>query len=215
MGHRKLTRPDASPSAPIPNGVTGPDRSSRSVLRPRILLYSHDTMGIGHVRRNLLIAQALTAPPVSATVLLIAGAREAGAFSLPPNVDCLTLPSLHKTECGQYQPRTLGLALPDLIQLRGQSIAAAVKAFDPLVFIADKEPRGAIGELGPALKILRARNRTRCVLGIRDVLDDADTVRREWANADNEAVLREFYDAVWVYGDPTIYDPIKEYGFEA
>src|SRR5215470_10233315 len=70
--------------------------------RPRVMLYSHDTMGIGHVRRNLLIAQAIAAPPVSATVLLVAGAREASAFSLPPDVDCLTLPSLHKTESGHY-----------------------------------------------------------------------------------------------------------------
>src|SRR5262245_35394626 len=87
MGHGNSTRPNVSPPAPSPNGVTRPDRGSHTFQRPRVLLYSHDTMGIGHVRRNLLIAQALTAPPVSATVLLVAGAREAGAFSLPPDVD--------------------------------------------------------------------------------------------------------------------------------
>jgi predicted glycosyltransferase len=77
----------------------------------------------------------------------------------------------------------------------------------------DKEPRGAVGELGPALRALRARGRTRCVLGLRDVLDDPATVRREWAAAGNEEAIREHYQAVWVYGDPTVYDPVREYRF--
>src|SRR4051794_16660339 len=88
--------------------------------RLRVALYSHDTMGIGHMRRNLLIAQALAAPPVSATVLLIAGAREAAAFTMPPGVDCLTLPSLYKTADGRYQSRALGLSLDELIDLRSR-----------------------------------------------------------------------------------------------
>jgi predicted glycosyltransferase len=71
----------------------------------RIALYSHDTMGIGHLRRNLLIAQVLAGPPGSATILLIAGAREAGAFALPSGVDCLTLPALYKTATGRYESR--------------------------------------------------------------------------------------------------------------
>ena len=35
------------------------------------------------------------------------------------------------------------------------------------------------------------------------------------AAARNPDVLAEQYDAVWVYGDPTIYDPVTEYGFGA
>jgi len=62
----------------------------------RIALYSHDTMGIGHMRRNLLIAQTLAHSPAPAAILLIAGAHELNAFGVPPGVDCLTLPSLRK-----------------------------------------------------------------------------------------------------------------------
>jgi predicted glycosyltransferase len=174
----------------------------------RVALYSHDTMGIGHVRRNLLIGQALAAAPLSASVLLVAGAREAGLFALPPGVDCVTVPALYKGADGRYQPRSLGLSLAELIDLRGRAIAAALRAFAPDVLIVDKEPRGALGELEPALEALRGR--ARCVLGLRDVLDEPATVRREWASAGNEAAVREHYDAVWVYGDPAVYDVVRE-----
>ncbi|HMA18728.1 MAG TPA: glycosyl transferase family 28, partial [Thermoanaerobaculia bacterium] len=72
--------------------------------RPRIALYSHDTMGLGHMRRNLLIAHAVAREPLGAAVLLIAGARRATAFSLPPGTDVLTLPSLRKEIDSRYRP---------------------------------------------------------------------------------------------------------------
>jgi predicted glycosyltransferase len=177
-----------------------------------VVLYSHDTMGIGHMRRNLLIAQTLAAPPVSATVLLIAGACEASAFVMPPDVDCLTVPSLTKSGTGQYRARALSLSLREVIALRAQTIASAVSAFAPDVFIADKEPRGVADELAPTLELLRSRGRTRCVLGLRDVLDDPATIRREWRAAGHETAIRDYYQAVWVYGDPAVYDLAAEYG---
>src|SRR5262249_5364009 len=62
---------------------------------------------------------------------------------------------------------------------------------------------------------LRADGLTRCVLGLRDVLDDPATVRREWNEAANEEAVRDYYDAVWVYGDPRVYDPVREYRFSS
>jgi predicted glycosyltransferase len=124
------------------------------------------------------------------------------------------LPALRKEGNGQYQARHLDLSLDELIGLRGRSIAAALEAFAPDVFIVDKVPRGAVNELDPALKSLRQNKRTRWVLGLRDVLDDPATVRREWDEADSDEVVRDDYDAVWVYGDPAVYDPVTEYGFD-
>src|SRR5713101_4961702 len=72
----------------------------------RVALYSHDTMGMGHMRRNLLIAQTL-ARSCRASVLLLAGAQEAAAFPLPPGVDCLALPAIMKQD-STYQTRRLG-----------------------------------------------------------------------------------------------------------
>jgi predicted glycosyltransferase len=168
-------------------------------------------MGIGHVRRNLLIAQTLVSSARRASILLIAGAHEAGAFVMPPNVDCLTLPKINKDRNGRHKSGRLGVALRELVQLRARAIAVTLESFKPDVFIVDKVPRGAMLELEPALEMLRAGGRTRCVLGLRDVLDDPTSVRREWHELGNEQAIRDYYDAVWVYGDPRVYDALAEY----
>jgi predicted glycosyltransferase len=195
--------------ASITPGKVAPNGNATSPVR--IALYSHDAMGIGHMRRNLLIAGALAEGLAPASILLIAGARQLSAYSLPQGVDCLTLPSLRKAGNGQYQVRQLDVPLKDLIALRARVLAAALGAFTPDVLIVDKVPRGVLYELDPTLAALRRNGRVRCVLGLRDVLDDPDTVRREWVEFEYDKAIREYYDAIWVYGDPLVCDPVAEY----
>jgi predicted glycosyltransferase len=182
----------------------------------RIALYSHDTMGIGHMRRNLLIAQVLAQSAAKGrepVILLIAGGREMCAFGLPAGTDCLTLPALDKENNGQYRARRWDMSLKELLNLRSRSIAASLCGFTPDVLIVDKVPRGAGGELEQALQELHAEGRTRYVLGLRDVLDDPETVRREWKESRAEEAISRFYDAVWIYGDRRVFDPVMEYQF--
>jgi predicted glycosyltransferase len=186
-----------------------------SVRKLRVVLYSHDAMGMGHMRRNLLLAQTLAGPPIDASVLLITGAHEANAFAIPAGADCLTLPAMRKGLDGQYNSRSLALPLSHLIDIRAAAIRAAVEAFSPDLMIVDKVPRGAFRELDATLAHLRRRRGARCVLGLRDVLDEPEVVRREWAEAGNTEAIRELYDAVWIYGDPTVYDLLREYDMPA
>jgi len=181
----------------------------------RIALYSHDTMGLGHMRRNVLLAQALERSRLQAVVLIIAGAREASLVTAATGVDCVALPSLRKDEGGHYHPRHLKVSLPEILRLRAKTTRAALEAFDPDILIVDNVPRGALRELDSVLEWLRAKRRTRLVLGLRDVLDDPVPLQAEWARAQNEDAVRSFYDAVWVYGDPAVYESVREYGFAA
>lgn len=178
----------------------------------RIALYSHDTMGLGHARRNGLIASALAAPPLKAEVLLITGTREAGTFPLPAGVDCVTLPAYRKHLDGRYTPRSLIRGTASLTSLRARLIEVALAQFAPDVFIVDNVPRGALNELDTVLVGLRALGRTRCVLGLRDILDEPSAVRRQWAELGNEAVIERFFDAVWVYGDARVNNVVEAYG---
>lgn len=179
--------------------------------RPRIALYSHDTMGLGHIRRNLLLAQALSGAALDADILLITSAREAGSFQLPEGVDCLILPSLTKGPNGDYQARRLHLPLKALITMRAQILLSTIRSFKPDLFIVDNVARGVEGELDTTLSHLRTRG-TRCVLGLRDIRDDAKAVCREWARQGFEEAVSHYYDQIWVYGDPSICDPRTEYG---
>jgi predicted glycosyltransferase len=198
-------RQEATPRLPTLNhGATRPRR---------IVLYSHDTQGLGHMRRNLLLAQALLSLSPRPNILLIGGARELGALSIPEGIDCLTLPALGKGGDGAYHPRSLSISLRRIIELRAGAIAAAVASFDPDLLIADKVPLGAFGELEPALAWLRERGKARTVLGLREVLDEPAVARREWAESGAEAAIAAYYDQIWVYGDRRVYDPVVEYGF--
>lgn len=188
-------------------------RAARRNLR--VALYSHDTMGIGHMRRNLLIAETLMRCRGLAGGLIVAGAREAAALVMPAGVDCLTLPAFRKHRGGGYRSRSLGMPLEDLVFLRARTIRAAIEAYQPDVFIVDKVPRGHGGELELTLETLRRRGRTRCVLGLRDVLDSPSRVRCEWHQDASDEAVENYYDTVWVYGDPAVYDPVREYGFSA
>lgn len=181
--------------------------------QPRIALYSHDTMGLGHFRRNLLLAQAFVRPPLSAAVLLVSGMREAGRFTLPTGADLVTLPGWRKDADGRYAPRGLPGGTSALASLRGAVIDAALEKFRPDVFVVDNAPRGAEGELAPVLKALRKRGATRCVLGLRDILDEPGAVRRQWWRTRCYEAAGAWFDAIWVYGDPAVCRADREYGF--
>jgi predicted glycosyltransferase len=146
---------------------------------------------------------------------MVTEAREASAFvnCMPPGLDCLTLPGLSKGVDGACRPRYLDLPLKEVIVLRGRTIRAALKEFEPNLLIVDNLPRGAYRELDPALKHLKAAGHTRCVLGLRDVLDEPWSVHRDWFRWRFDEAIEEFYDAIWVYGDPAIYNMIDEYRF--
>ena len=182
--------------------------------RCRVAFYSHDTMGLGHMRRNLLLAQALRHSSLHAQALMVAGAREATLVTTAGGIDCVALPALLKDSEGHYHPRHLDVSLPELLALRTRTACAALEAFDPDVLIVDNVPRGAVRELDPVLEALRAKRHTRLVLGLRDVLDDPAALQGEWRRAQNQDAVRRYYDAVWVYGDPADYDMVREYAFE-
>src|SRR5207249_198853 len=88
-------------------------------------------MGLGHMRRNLLLAQALRHSRLQAVVLMIAGAREASLLTTTAGVDCVALPSLWKDRGGQYHPRHLAVSLEELLALRARTAGAALEAFAP------------------------------------------------------------------------------------
>lgn len=187
-------------------------RNERSA-RPRIALYSHDTMGLGHLRRNILIASVLAQQPTGADTLVISGTREACHFAMQAGVDCVTLPALCKSKNGDYSAKYLPWDCRQTTKLRSRIIESTIDAFDPDLFIVDKVPRGIGGELEPSLQQIRNRSKTRCVLGLREILDDPKTASRQWKLAQSDQAIEDYYDEVWIYGDQKVYDSLHHYEF--
>jgi predicted glycosyltransferase len=169
------------------------------------VLYGHDTMGLGHLRRNLALATSLRQSPHRPQVLVVSGTTEACRFPLPDGVELLVLPGVAKADDGSYRGRRLDTPLTDVVALRRQVLTAAIPAFDPDLLVVDKVARGFAGELEPALPLLRDSG-TRIVLGLRDILDAPAAASAEWRRLRTTEALRAWYDEVWVYGDPRVSD---------
>jgi predicted glycosyltransferase len=178
---------------------------------PRIVLYSPGMVGLGHIRRNLAIAEGLTETPLNPTILLVAENREAAAFPIPKGVDCLTLPAYKKDVDGIQTPRYLDIELDHLIRLRSKIINAAIEEFKPDILLVDHLARGAFCELDGTLETLKRNGKTRCIFGLRDIVGDRDHVRATWSNDRTEDMIRNYYHSVWVYGDSRICNLRKEY----
>jgi predicted glycosyltransferase len=188
----------STPASPNGNGTVG---------SPRFLLYSHDGLGLGHVRRNLVIAAALVARSPGASVLLATSAEHADSLGVPEGVDLMRLPSVRKVENGHYTPRRLPISGSDLTSVREAILAAAVESYRPSVLLVDRHPLGVGGELRTALERLRELG-GRAVLGLRDVLDDPAAIQAEWTSARTEVVL-EHYGRVLVYGEESVFDTLQ------
>ncbi len=175
-----------------------------------ILMYSHDTYGLGHIRRTMAIASHLVERGVN--ILILTGSPIAGRFQFAEGIDFVRVPGMIKRSNTVYVPHTINIDAHHALHIRQSIIEATAKAFDPKLFIVDKVPLGLKGELKPTLEWFRDhRPDTRIVLGLRDILDDPESTRREWEHKRFNEVLEELYSEVWIYGNKDFFDPVEQY----
>jgi len=178
----------------------------------RFLFYSHDGLGLGHTRRHVAVAAALSELAPEASILLASGADDVNRLGLPAHIEVLKLPGLRKVDNDQYASRRLRIPTSEIRALRAALLLTAVKAFRPSVVLVDKHPFGVSGEFRAALDALR-RSGGRAVLGLRDILDERQTVLKEWAPHNLQKRIARYFDLVLVYGHRAIFDPIAQYDF--
>lgn len=169
----------------------------------RLLIYSHDTFGLGHLRRCRAIAHALVDRRSDLSVLILSGSPIIGSFSFRNCVDFVRIPGVIKLNDGDYQPLGLNIGLDDILSMRAKIIRHTAEAYEPDIFLVDKEPLGLRGEVKDTLTMLKARG-TPLVLGLRDVMDEPGQLAEEWARKNATPALADLYDAIWVYGLPQI-----------
>jgi predicted glycosyltransferase len=199
----------AGPRA-LANGI--PPGASRALGRYRVLIYSHDSFGLGHIRRCRAIARALVAYHKRLNVLILSGSPIIGRFSFPPRVDFVRVPGIIKLRNGEYTSLSLDVHLDQTLALRASIIEHTARVFRPHLFLVDKEPLGLLGEVRKTLAMLRRRGGCRLVLGLRDIMDDPAALAAEWQRKRTIPTLRRHYHQIWVYGVPEVYDPIRAYG---
>ena len=172
-----------------------------------ILMYSHDTFGLGHLRRCRAIAHSLVEDYRGLHVLIISGATIAGSFDYRARVDFVKIPSVIKLRNGEYTSLERHRALDETLKMRQSIIRHTAETFQPDIFIVDKEPLGLRGEVEETLSYLKTRG-TMLVLGLREVMDAPHLLDAEWKQRDVMRKIGLFYDMIWAYGPPDFYDPL-------
>lgn len=184
------------------------------LTNPRILLYSHDTFGLGNIRRTLLLAQEVIEQYPRAAVLLVTGSQMIHSFRIPKGLDYIKLPCLDRIDAERYESRFLLECSEAVKRTRRAIIERTVLGFAPDLMIVDKRPAGVDGELSDTLTALRNGNfPTRLVLGVRDILDEPRKTRESLKNNHSFEIIRDYYDEVWIYGSQSIFDTVSEYEF--
>ncbi len=174
---------------------------------PRVLIYSHDTFGLGHLRRCREIAHALVSAHADMSVLILSGSPIIGSFDFRSRVDFVRVPGVIKLRNGEYTSLNLQLALEQTLAIRASIIKHTADIFEPDIFIVDKEPLGLRGEIHDTLVMLKSRG-TPLVLGLRDVMDEPDLLQPEWDRKNVLPALKNLYDDIWVYGLEKVCDPL-------
>ena len=174
----------------------------------RILIYSHDSFGLGHLRRCRAIAHALVERDAHLSVLILSGSPIIGSYEFGARVDFVRIPGVIKLSNGEYTSLSLKIDLEETLAMRASIIEHTASIFDPDLLLVDKEPLGLRGEIKGTLELLKDRG-TPLVLGLRDVMDEPGQLAPEWERKNVVPALRDLYDSLWVYGLPQICDPLE------
>jgi len=180
----------------------------------RLMVYSHDTFGLGNIRRMLAICSHMHASIPDLSILIVSGSPMLQSFRVVQGIDYIKLPCLKRTECGELGVRFLDLEVAEIVRLRRELILSTVMSYRPDVVLVDKKPDGLAGELEPSLRHIKCSlPQTRIHLVLRDILDSSRVTVDAWTRRGYYNILRWFYDRVLVLGDQSIFDVCEEYQF--
>jgi predicted glycosyltransferase len=177
----------------------------------RILIYSHDSFGLGHLRRCRSIAHSLVARYKGLSVLILSGSPIIGSFDFKARVDFVRIPGVIKLKDGEYTSLGLHIDLEQTLQMRESIIYHTAITFKPDIFLVDKEPTGLQGEVRSTLEMLQQKGCIN-VLGLRDVMDEIGQLKIEWERKKVAPVLDKLYQDIWVYGLKEMGSPVDGLG---
>lgn len=168
----------------------------------KVLFYSHNVYGLGHVIRSARIAHAASELGMRCT--LVTGCPALGSLDLDPRVAVERLPAV-RVEDGRFYPRDSADKHEDVMATRAAALLTSMRRLEPDAVVVDHLPLGLGGELRPSL--LAAADEawpTRFVWGVP--YSEGATLRKR---PGNPSIRRAYgrYDGLLAYGSPD-YDDV-------
>jgi predicted glycosyltransferase len=177
----------------------------------RVLIYAHDTFGMGHVSRALKLAGVCTRLPET-TVLIATGTAVPSLKDVPAGVDLVKIPSLRSVHSNTltFQSFNTSLSGEAIFRIRSGLLKTLVKEFSPDLLLVDLFPKGVEGELEPAIRLAKRKGAKICLV-LRDVLGDPNVVSAKWRQQGYLPFISKYFHHVLVFGDRSVLDIAKAY----
>jgi predicted glycosyltransferase len=194
------------------SSVVPVDRKRHHGAKLKVVLYSHDTFGLGHLRRNLAIAGKLLDCDGRFSVRLLTGSPVIRDWHLPPGLRVQPLPPVVKTGAELYAARDSTQMFGMVKGYREALILKTILRNRPDILLVDHAPAGMNGELLSTLALIRRElPNTRTIVGLRDILDSPEIVQKTWREQAIYALLEHAYDDIFVYGSRSLFDVTEHY----
>jgi predicted glycosyltransferase len=176
-------------------------------MGPRVLFYSPDVRGLGHLQRTLALAAEVARRRPDATSRILTAAPWLSTAAVPPGCETVTMPALARETLPRDRTR-------DVRADRAAIIKTTMRSFAPDLVVVDHAPAGYDGELCAALEEANAASpRPTFVLALKDILDEPAAVRAVWRRDGAYFLLDRLYDRVLVFGSRDVFDATRAYGF--
>ena len=111
----------------------------------RVLIYSHDSFGLGHLRRCRAIANALVEAYQDLSVLILSGSPIIGSFDFGDRVDFVRVPGMIKLSNGDYTSHALDLSPEEARNFANAARKELEQGVSGRVLIIEDEPLIAEG----------------------------------------------------------------------
>ena len=182
----------------------------------KLMVYSHDTFGLGNVRRMLSICKQLIDSIPDLSILFITGSPMIHCFRIPLRFDYVKLPCLSRTDRDSYSVKYLNTRINETVKLRSDLILNTAKNFKPDLLLIDKKPYGVKKELAATVAYIKTHcPNTKLVLLLRDILDSQEQTKKIWKEQGYYKAIQSYYDLLLIVGEDKIFDSRKEYCFPA
>jgi predicted glycosyltransferase len=194
--------------------VESSDKGHNKTAAKRMLFYSHDSYGLGNIRRMVAIAEFLVEREPDLQILLLTGSSMLHAFRTHPQIDYVKLPCMQRDCHGHYQGKLSCLGNKQLLKLRRKLIKQSIKHFNPDLLLIDKKPLGLGNELCDSFEYLaHKKHHPRRVLLLRDILDQPEVTSAIWQKNGYYPVIEQHYDMVAIAGQASVFDAVARYQF--
>ena len=99
----------------------------------RALFVTNECAGLGHLRRTINLARAITEHDPDATALIVTGSAALGSFDLPERVDTVKLPVFRREPDGTLYAATLGVDMQMIAAERVGAVRLVRRIAEPPV----------------------------------------------------------------------------------